>query len=184
MWYFCFAVSVIVLLSVAAFSVISSRTAKSNTLPPMNILMLGVFFASVIMFIPIYADSFASDNIIAKWFATIVIAIHHTIRLFVVDSDYSAVKALIPSENKLFYNIYSCYVATIFVLSPLLTFGVALSFFKNAAAHRKYLKSYNKNIYVFSELNEKSLALAESITARYDNLKIVIMTDLTRKNSI
>jgi len=173
MWHICLGGSIAVLLSVVICSVISTRGKKNGTLSPINALMIGVFVASTIMFIPIYAEAFASDNIIVRCFKTIIIAIHHTIRLFIVDSDFNTIKNLIPTGGRLFYNIYSCYIAVLFVFAPVLTFGVVLSFFKNVSAYRRYIMSYNKDIYVFSKLNEKSLALAESILEHYDDSKII-----------
>lgn len=176
MWPICLYSSIAILLSVIIFLIITVRGKRSFALSPINTLMIGVFVASTIMFIPVYAEAFASDNIFVRYFKTIIISMHHTIRLFIVDSDFDVIRSLINTKDSLFYNIYSCYAAILFVLSPVLTFGVVLSFFKNASAYRRYIKSYNKNIYVFSKLNEKSLALAESISGHYDNSKIIFVS--------
>lgn len=173
MWHICLYSSIAILLFVVIILIMAARGKRSITISPINALMIGVFVASTIMFIPIYAEAFGSDNIFVRYFKTIIISMHHTIRLFIVDSDFDVIRNLINTKNNLFYNIYSCYAAILFVLSPVLTFGVALSFFKNVSAYRRYIKSYNKNIYVFSKLNEKSLALAESIFEHYKNSKII-----------
>ncbi len=175
MWHICLWGSIAVLLSATILSIMAARDKRNFAVSPINALMIGVFVASTIMFIPVYAEAFGSDNIFVRYFKTIIISMHHTIRLFIVDSDFDVIRNLINTKSNLFYNIYSCYAAILFVLSPVLTFGVVLSFFKNASAYRKYIKSYNKNIYVFSKLNEKSLALAESILEHYDNSKIIFV---------
>lgn len=160
---------------------LSIRGKRIFALSSINTLIISVFVASAIIFIPIYAEVFCLDNVVARWFKTIVISMHHAIRLFFVDSDFDIIRSFIVEKNNLFYNIYSCYAAVLFILSPVLTFGVALSFFKNVSAYRRYIKSYNKNIYVFSKLNEKSLALAESIFEHYKNSKI-IFNSICEKN--
>lgn len=175
MWHICLYSSIAILLFVVIILIMAARGKRSIAISPINALMIGVFVASTIMFIPIYAEAFGSDNIFVRYFKTIIISMHHTIRLFIVDSDFDVIRNLINTKNNLFYNIYSCYAAILFVLSPVLTFGVVLSFFKNASAYRRYIKSYNKNIYVFSKLNEKSLALAESILGNYANSKIIFV---------
>lgn len=173
MWHICLSSSIVILLSAIIFLIMTTQGRQNFVLSPINTLMIGVFAASTVMFIPIYAEAFGSDNIFVRCFKTIIISMHHTIRLFIVDSDFDVIRNIIATKDSLFYNIYSCYAAILFVLSPALTFGVVLSFFKNASAYRSYIKSYNKNIYVFSVLNEKSLALAESILEHYDNCKII-----------
>lgn len=173
MWHIALIISIMILLIAIIFIGMSACSKRKFTLSPINTLMIGVFFASTIIFIPIYAEVFSLDNVVTRWFKTIVISMHHAIRLFFVDSDFEIIINFVGSKNNLFYNIYSCYVAILFVLSPVFTFGVALSFFKNASAYRKYIKSYNKNLYVFSTLNEKAISLAESIFDHYKDSKII-----------
>ena len=173
MWHIALVTSIGILLIALILIGMSVRGKRNFALSPINTLTISVFVSSTITFIPIYAEIFCLDNAVVRWFKTIVISMHHAIRLFFVDSDFDIIRCFIVAKDNLFYNIYSCYAAVLFVLSPVLTFGVALSFFKNASAYRSYIKSYNKNMYVFSKLNEKSLALAESIFDHYKNLKIV-----------
>lgn len=175
MWHICLGGSIAVLLVAVALSTTAARGKKSGALSPMNTFAIGVFLASTIMFLPVYAEMFEGDNLWVRCFKTVIISVHHTIRLFIVDSDFDIIRNLIHSRGSSFYSFYSCYAAVLFVLSPVLTFGVVLSFFKNASAYRRYLKSYNKNIYVFSRLNEKSLALGESILEKYNKAKIIYM---------
>ncbi len=173
MWHICLYVSIIILLSAIIIAVVGARSKRSFILSPTNTLMIGVFVAATIVFIPVYAEAFWEDNIFVKYFKTLTISVHHAIRLFIVDSDFDVIRNITSAKNSVIYIIYSCYAAVLFVFSPILTFGVVLSFFKNASAYRKYFKCYYKDIYVFSKLNEKSLALGESILKQYKNSKII-----------
>lgn len=173
MWHVALVTSIGILLIALILIGLSICGKRIFALSSINALIISVFVASAIIFIPIYAEVFCLDNVVVRWFKTIVISMHHAIRLFFVDSDFDIIRSFIGEKDNLFYNIYSCYAAILFILSPVLTFGVALSFFKNVSAYRRYIKSYNKNIYVFSKLNEKSLALAESIFEHYKNSKII-----------
>jgi hypothetical protein len=75
------------------------------------------------------------------------------------------------------YIPYLAWVATLFVLAPIFTFGFVLSLFKNLSAYIKYLRYYFRDVYVFSELNEKSLILAEDIK-NHDGRAVVVFTDV------
>ena len=164
-----------VLLAVAINLLISANSKKKAGISPINVFMIGVFAAITLMFIPIHAESFAFDNILVRCFKTFIISMHHAIRLFIVDCDFEVIKKSVAYNEGLFYNIYTCYAAVLFVTAPALSFGVVLSFFKNASAYRSYFKSYNNDIYIFSKLNGKSLALAESVLEKYKHVRIIFV---------
>ncbi|MBO5701275.1 MAG: hypothetical protein J6S71_02440 [Clostridia bacterium] len=66
-------------------------------------------------------------------------------------------------------DLYQSWVVFLFVAAPACTFGVALSFFKNLVSHIQYRTIYrNRDVYVFSEINERSVALARSIKENND----------------
>lgn len=177
MWFLCFGASVAVLLITVFLSLIRLRQKKDTALSPLNTMLIGVFIASVLVFVPIYAELFETEPLPQGWFKTVVISIHHAIRLFIVDSDFDIIKDAVSIKNSDIYNVYSCYAAVLFVLSPLLTFGIIISFFKNVSAYQKYLLNYHKDVYVFSALNDKSFALAASIKKNYNQTVIVFANE-------
>ena len=54
----------------------------------------------------------------------------------------------------------------LYAAAPILTLTVVLSFFKNFVSGILYRVSRRADVYIFSELNERSLALAQSIASR------------------
>ena len=175
MWHICLTVSFAIILLTLIVLIVTTCRKKGAYISPANVLTIGIFIASVVMFIPISLETFATDGITAKIFKTAFISVLHTLKIFLVDNDFEVIRSITSEKQGLFYNIYSSYAAALFLIAPLLTFSVVLSFFKNAAAYRQYLKSYNKNIYVFSKLNDKSLALAQSIHENYKSAKIIFI---------
>lgn len=149
-------------------------------LDSVNILIFGVVISSVIAFIPIYHSIFTTTD--CGLLETLLISVHNTIRLFVVDGDYDFIMNHISGLSYYTFKAYSFYFALLYVLAPLFTFSFALSFFKNISAYRKYLTHFYADAYVFSELNERSLSLAESLKKNAGGKKIVVFTDVFERN--
>lgn len=149
-----------------------------------NILIFGIVVASVLAFIPIYISDFSETK--CGILETLFISVHNTIRLFVVDGDYDFITEQLVGLSKFTYRAYSLYFAVLYVLAPIFTFGFALSFFKNISAYRKYLTHFRSNAYIFSELNERSLVLAESLKKKRKDKDgrniIIVFTDVFEKN--
>lgn len=146
---------------------------KKKNFPYVNIAAIGVFISVTILFLPVYSNTFESDIWLTKILKTIFISIHHAIRLFIVDSDFDIINGISENMSGRLYSVYSGYAAILYVVAPILTFGVVLSFFKSASAYRKLLLNRNRDMYVFSKLNDKSIALAESIINKSDCCAVV-----------
>ena len=131
------------------------------------------------MFLPIYNEIFTSGPL--HYIKVLLLSIHNSIRLFIVDGEFTIVLEHLVSMEGWVTTVYSVFAAVIFVVAPVLTFGVVLSFFKNMSAYRRYFIGFFKNVYIFSELNDKSLALAESIKKNGKN-RLLIFTDVFDNN--
>ncbi len=146
-----------------AFAYLKMPYKSGRLLTPSKILFAGVVLSSMALFLPIYQHYFEESQC-GVW-ETITISIHNVIRLFVVDGEFQFVTDHISGlESYGMFKAYSVMFSFLFVLAPVLTFSFVLSFFKNLTAHLRYAKGFLSEVYIFSELNEKSLALAESIT--------------------
>lgn len=145
---------------------------------PFYILTVSVFTSAVILFFPIYYRIFNEDK--SNIIKTILLSVHNAIRLFIVDGEFNIITDNISQDIGI-YEIYSLLAALLFVAAPMLTFGVVLSFFKNAFSYYKLIFHYNSDTYVFSELNEKSLALAKSLYFN-DKKRLIVFTDVFEKN--
>lgn len=145
-------------------------------LEPLRILLGGVVASAVVLFIPLYTVALEDSG--CGPLETFLISIHNTIRLFVVDGEFDFVYLNIVSDtNEAVFAWYTGLLAVLFVLAPLLTFGFAMTFFKNVAAYEQYLCNPRVDAYIFSELNEKSLALAKSLHEK-DSRRLLVFTDV------
>ena len=127
----------------------------------------GVFISAVITFFPTYFFNYfeVSDGVFEKVFKSLSLSIHNAMRLFVLDGEFDAIRDVVifVGADKWVSTCYSIYGAILFVLAPVMTAGVVLAFIKNAKAYFVYYLNNKKEIYYFTELNEKSLILATDV---------------------
>jgi len=172
MWYVFLMLSVLLIVSTVMYLVFNMAN-KARSVSAINVLLCAVFLANTLIFFPMYFEMFAGKSALIRVLKTLFVSLHHSVRLFVVDSDFEIFRNYVPGAGTTFYNIYTCYGAVLLLLSPLLTFGFIFSFFRNLSASRRYLTKYNSDMYVFSEFNEETAALAMSIKERFPKNAIV-----------
>ena len=177
-WIIFFSVAVAFLVGAIVFAVIRSQSKykRGRVLDGSRIMFGGVIFSSVILFIPIYLNTFKGTE--CGIFETILISIHNMIRLFIVDGEYLFITENMQGIPQWLTAPYTALFAILFVLAPVLTFSFVLSFFKNISSYTRFLFNFGKDAYIFSELNEKSLALAETISAKHGKKCVFIFTDV------
>ncbi len=164
---------ILLICIIAALKLRKTGYKPGGVIDSSKCLFIGVVLSTIIMFIPIYTVKFKSSD--CGIFETVLISIHNMIRLFVVDGDFDFITSNLPnSVSPWIVKIYVALFAVLFVLAPILTFGFLLSFFKDVSAYRKWIcnkaiLNHKSEIYVFSELNDKSIALAKSFYRK--NLK-------------
>lgn len=186
----------LVLIVAFALSMVLHRAelAKCNfdrrrgfSLTPFHIFLIGFFIATVVLFYPIYfIDFLVEDYGFIKVAKAILLSIHNTLRLFVLDGEFDNMRDLLSDSSRitpLVGAIYTIYAAFVFIAAPTLTAGVVLSFFKGASAFIRYSLYPRSDIYILSELNERSIILAQDIlTNRADKRRrLVVFTDVFEK---
>ena len=169
---FIFAVLILVSTVVSAFIINKKRFWGNKSV--LYIISGGVALSSFAMFLPIYSLMFDTY----KAFFSILLSIHNTLRLFAIDGEFNIVSEFFENEVNAvipdsFANIYMGLFAILFVSSPLLTFSIVLSFFKNLISYFKYRFYANRDAYIFSELNEKTLTLATDLKGKHPKSIIV-----------
>lgn len=181
-WIICFFISVSIMIVglVVAAALIIKRYKSGRVLQPLPALAVGVALSAFFLFIPIYYSMFAGDT--ASHLKTFLLSVHNTFRLFAIDEDYSIIMDNIHKNSTFIAPAYAAYASILYVFAPLLTFGLILSFFKNLWAYIRYYLCLAKKIYVFSEINERSIILAEDI-AKNDSDVFFIFTDVFEDDS-
>ena len=181
MWWTFFLISVgcLVLPAAILLAIKSSKWGNKRKIGILNVLLAGVFAANIFVFLPTHIVT-AEPTFWGAWRA-FLLSVFHAMQVFTIGCEFSTVKegmAYCPNVLDVWYQVWA---ATLFVLAPILTFGFVLSLFKNLSAYVKYLRSYFKEAYIFSQLNEKSLVLAEDIRQKHKRAAIVF-TDVYDDN--
>ena len=139
------------------------------------------------LLLPLYcAGGFAenSDDIPGA-FLSIIYALYHSIRFFVIEGDLKeTIQAIAFCQEK--YSIgnviqYFYYIAigAGFFIAPFFTITAIMSVFRNIRGRFQYSTRMG-DVHVFSELNEKSFALADSIlrTKQHAFKPVIVFTDV------
>lgn len=173
----CFVLSFacIILFAVGARKLSKAAYNSSRLLDPFKYFMIGVAASAVILFIPVCAIQY-QGSVCGPW-EILMMSIHKMICLFVVNADFSFITDNLQDMVWWLRLLYTAYAAFLYVLAPVLTFGLVLSFFKNISAYIWYILRRRKEVYIFSELNEKSLLLAQNLK-KNDSSREIVFTDV------
>ena len=160
---------------VTAIALALAPTKIKDKVKPFYIIFAGVFASSFLAFLPLYVPVFSGDwsSFITVFFSSI----HNTIRLYIVDCDMSFIIEQTEYLAPVVRNVYRAYFNILMVLAPFLTISVVLSFVANFFASISYRLKFGRDAYVFSELNEESLALAQSVKRNYPD-SVVVFTNM------
>ena len=179
MWLLCFVLSLVCLLTVAIISfAISSVSRKKHNV--FNILFGGIFSASLFAFIPI--NVFTTELSVLNAVRVFMLSVFNSMQLFTIGGDFSVIEARMILCPQWLNMYYQALVAFLFALAPLFTFGFVLSLFKNIFAYVRYIRAYFRDVYVFSELNEKSITLAVDIKKK-NRKAAIVFTDVFNGNN-
>ena len=161
----------------------SKKTSSTTLISPFHWMVLGVFLSITVLFIPIYLNDLDPSSAWATYIKTPFLAAQNALQLFVLNAGFDNVRSTINSLigiSQTLADIYTVYVTFYFVIAPLLTGAVALSLVKGLYENWRYFRKIRvKEIHVFSELNENSLALATDILARAK--RTIVFANVTSK---
>ncbi len=155
----------VILLSVIAFVLgmyyTFGKYKKGRFMRPVYVLMGFCFLSVVILNLPAtFLTYWGEAAYIAK---SVACALQRALKVFGADEMFDYIFAQIntaPSGLKIHYLRL---VMIIQILSPVSTFGFLLTLFRDIYALLKYNIHYNADMYIFSGLNEKAVALATDI---------------------
>ena len=183
-----FAFLVFAAASITAVALLVKNHSKSKILTPFNVFMIGCFIAVYLLLTPVIMLEIQEKEILDESvFTRFVLSLHQTFQVFTINIDSKAILEEAYSIGKPYYLILS----TLMVFCPVLTFTFLLSFFDRFKNWFTLLIHPFKSKFVFSELNDATYSVAESIfekakkdkaekgKKREDRLKkpLVIFTD-------
>ena len=178
-WKICFALSVFALTATFVTVLILNFNKRRKFMTKMHVLFFGFFLSLFLLFIPIcFTDAGGGRPSFLK---SLLMTINRTLRAFSL-SDINHTNESMRQGNEIF-EIYADYMSTVCFFCPFLTVGYLMSFFTRIREFIQFNLAYFKDIYVFSELNHKSLALAEDIFENTERAKIIFtgVSDSDRK---
>ena len=144
-----------------------------------HVLVAGAFCATLVMFLPVHSGGRA-DGLLALW-RTVLLSVFTSIQVFAAGCEFGVVVEGMETCPPALVGAYQAWSATLFVLAPVFTFGFILSLFQNLTAYLRYLSVCFRDVYIFSELNEGSMALAEDIHKNHPRAALVF-TDVFAEN--
>ncbi len=157
-----------------------------------RLLFIGVFVICIELAFPRQLLEYKYEGWTNIWYSFFA-SVQNAASKFVMDGNVSDVlnfaekfKAEGPLISDRTLKTYLVIASFMYAVAPLLTLGFVLSFFKNILSYVRYFFSFQKKRHIFSELNERSLALAVSID-RKDNRKSTLweekcLSELRDKN--
>lgn len=143
------------------------------------IIFIGIFLSSMSAFIPLYLPVFEGD--FYSYLTVFLSSAHNAIRLYIVDCDMSFVLEQTEHLGNVLRSGYRIYMNLLMVISPMLTVSVVLTFFASILTALRYYTHFNRHAYVFTDLNEESIALAASLKKNDPSCSIAF-TDVFKKN--
>lgn len=177
LWNCCFVGSVMILTASICFAVRSSQKYKSGQkLTPFHIIFAGVFAAVFTGLLPVFVNMLENESL--SLIKTVMFCALHSIQVFTINVEGEWILDHISSFSSVISTIYSAYMSCLFLAAPVLTFGFVISLFQNALAWIRYRMNYWKDVYVFSELNEKSAMLAKDLKEHHDGL--IVFTNVNK----
>ena len=164
----------LLLLAAAAvyYAAIKTHRICLKVIRPFWVLAGGTFLASIVMFLPLhYTAERAYSGALNSCCKAVLASIGDTIGMFSLNGGFDPISDFASSVPN--SGLYSFVASALYLAGPMMTLGVVLSFVRNLQAHCSYLLHYDREVHVFSELNEKALTLCASLRQREPKCALV-----------
>ncbi|MBQ9745219.1 MAG: hypothetical protein IJW21_00150, partial [Clostridia bacterium] len=158
-----------------------------------NIFTIGVFISILFLYFPICYTNLEPTGsagvleFLDKLVNTFYAAVFSSVRVFIAEGDYGEIYNVIAAPGVVPYDLYRVvllvHARLLVVLAPVLTFGTVLTLFKGFDAEWRFFWHRRRPHYIMSELNDYSMALAESIRKKYcegeiKKRPVIVFTDV------
>ena len=129
--------------------------------------IVGVFVACCAIYYPISYHRFFDNGPVWQVFKAVLVSVFHGIRMFLLDGELQMIEEFFLQDgyaiDSAWQTAYTVCSTALGVISPLFTVGFVLSFFRDLWGSICYHVPLFSDVYLISELNERSIALAQSI---------------------
>lgn len=172
MWIVCFCLSVLCMAVSVLLAVRSYRSEKRRKIQTLHWLIGGVFCASVLILLPVHWNHAVND--IFGLLQTLLLSAFNSVEMF-AGGDHDLVAGGMENCSSWLVGPYQLWFALLIIGAPMLSVSFVMSLFANLSAYGRFRKARRNDKYIFSQLNEKSLVLAEDIRQEEPNACIVFM---------
>ena len=176
--HFIIAAAILVLAVLAVIICEKKKIKRGKLLSSFNILVYGVALCAFVIFWPYYYN-FGTMKL--RGVLSAFTSFYSVLRMFALDGEYTFFIETVAAGGEIFNTVYLAFTIIVTVIAPFFTFGVVLSFFKDIRAYCAHFVRRNHKRYIFSELNERSAALAKDI-CNNDTNAVIIFTDVDSVN--
>ena len=170
-----FAVSVILFTAAVIFAVYRWKKSsdKKNILTSLRILTLGTFISCFVIHLPFYYYGKYYFGDPSSFIRPIILSIHSTLQAFVLGFNFKDLLQDLPELNGSLNMCYTFWVSFLYIVAPILTLTNILSLFNAFLSELRIKRNYfrRRPLCVFSEMNEQSIAIAQSIEKSYEDLR-------------
>ena len=153
---------------------------KFSSKHKVRLALAGVFIMGLFLHIPMYLTEYSGEQL--SGLNGFISAFHHTLRMFVLDGELEPIKTFADQYAGSYATLFFLTAEISYILGPLLTGGVILSFFENTFSYLVLYTHPFSNYFVFSDLNEHSLWFGVSFKTNSPKTRIVftdVYTDET-----
>lgn len=180
MWSLFLCISICCLLISIAVYIVANifSSGKKIKIRLLHCMLAGIFAATLVMFFPVHYYDFNWD-----WLRAVFLSLFNSMQVFALGCEFDVVKDVVAVQGigSGLNTAYLVWASALFFLAPVFTFGFVLSLFKNLSAYIKYLLAFNKDVCIFSELNDKSLVLAGDIKSKKKK-SVIVFTNICDNN--
>ena len=176
LWKICLGICIALLaasVGFAGFLIFSKKRIKF----PIAIFILFEFLGGVVLFFPVNWSIFGAP------FKAILLSVHNALQLFTIDASFDTmfgVSDILEDIGANFKATYYTVGAIYYIVAPVLTAGFVMSFLSSFQNFIRFKLSFGKEVYMFSELNQKTVNLAKSIKEKKKRATIVFC-DITKQ---
>lgn len=180
-WNVFFAISSVCIL-VTILLIFSCYKKTKDLSKLVSIILVGIVCAGFFGILPsnVSLMDYSSNKIIGV-FETIGITFVNVMQMFSTDLDS---KDLLQSINEVpfaFKEEYLFMMSFLCTIAPIMLVGAVISIFLSLSSKFRYILNFYRDIYIFSDLNERSLVLATDIK-KSNKRATVVFTDVIEKD--
>ncbi|MDR1511898.1 MAG: hypothetical protein LBS56_00220, partial [Propionibacteriaceae bacterium] len=155
-----------------------SRRGRVAT--PFRVFVGAVAAAIYVLMLPVVRGGTAAD--VRGWENDAVATLYATWQVFAANADMAGALDGFRDATDLLSRAEALYTVVLFAVAPVMGVAFVLTFFQAFSAHIRYWLRRRHEVDIFSELNDRSIALARSLKKERPKA-VIVFTDVIQANN-